>query len=96
MIDKDSLEIGTEIYYKVLRQKGVFDETCFTLERMNESKTSIFVSFEGEPKEVLIELCEVIEFEEPKLCQSCFSHLKENEYNICTSCALILHNKLGG
>ncbi len=96
MIDIDNLEIGTIIYHKGRDQEGVHDATCVALQALNPDPTSIFVSFDGEPLEVDLKLCEEKEFEPARLCQTCFRPLKDNEHSVCTSCGVNLHNKLGG
>ena len=97
MLDKESLEIGTEIYHNGLKRKGTFDETCFTLEMMNPDKSTVFVLFTKaeSPVEVPIQLCEVVEFEPPALCQKCFRVLGSEEATICYSCAITLRNRMG-
>ena len=94
MIDKTSLEIGDELKHRILGM-GVFTETCYTLEQLNADPSSIFLKFPGEEeKEVSLHLCDIVEFEVPRLCQKCMRKLKDKEFNICTSCAKDIQAKL--
>lgn len=95
MINKQELEIGDEVKHNILG-KGTFTETCFALEKFNTDPTSVFIYFEKtkEEKEVSLKLCELIEFEVPRLCQKCMVKLKNTEFNICKNCALLIKAKL--
>lgn len=94
MINKEELEIGDEVKHKILG-KGIFTETCLALEKFNTDPTSVFIYFKDkEEKEVSLKLCELIEFEVPRLCQKCMVKLKNTEFNICKNCALLIKAKL--
>ena len=98
MKDKSEIQIDSQVYHRGLKKNGVFNEVCMALEVMNPDPTSIFIQFDGEvdPKEVSVELCDVKDFEPPKLCQKCLKPLAFDELTMCAGCLNGIQEKLGG
>ena len=61
-----------------------------------EQKDPDKVDFDEPPKEVSVELCDVKDFEPPKLCQKCLKPLAFDELTMCAGCLNGIQEKLGG
>ena len=56
LMKKEEFFVGREYWHVGLCQSGIFDEQCRALENVNSDPTSVFISFDGDIKEVSLNL----------------------------------------